>query len=76
MNDFPIENYKDLACAIVKQAVTDYKENRMSARRLYIFLTQTTWIKYLNIDVQWLFEKVVKEKTYGKKNKKSIGRMD
>jgi hypothetical protein len=66
----PIENYKTLGCAIIKAAVDDYIQGDLPEGYFKKFLYETLWIKCLNVDVDWIFEKA-KERHDEKEERKA-----
>ena len=70
-SDAYIERYKELGCAIIQQAVDDYYEDILSLSELYHFLYHTEWIQCLDIDVDFLFDKVRCYKDGKKKKQES-----
>lgn len=54
--------YKELACAIIEQAVEDYYYHNMPYYRLEKFLRNTEWVSCLNLDIDALLEVARKRK--------------
>ena len=54
--------YRELACAIIEQAVDDYYYHNMPYYRLEKFLRNTDWVSCMNLDIDALLEVARKRK--------------
>lgn len=54
--------YRELACAIIEQAVDDYYYHNMPYYRLEKFLRNTEWVSCLDLDIDALLEVARKRK--------------
>ena len=54
--------YRELACAIIEQAVDDYYYHNMSYGRLEHFLRRTSWVSCMDLDIDALLEVAKKRK--------------
>lgn len=54
------DNYKELACAIIEQAVTDWLGSKDSGEyAFYKWMKSCDLFDYLNLDREWFFKRVV-----------------
>ena len=78
-----INNYKQLGCAIIEQAIRDYWADLVSEEYLYNFLYGTLWVQCLDLDIDYLYnlaldrkEKMEDAKKERKAKRQSVKKLD
>lgn len=57
-----INNYKQLGCAIIEQAIRDYWADLVSEEYLQKFLYETLWVRCLDLDIDYLYNLALERK--------------
>lgn len=72
-----INNYKELACAIIERQALDFLENykKYDEYAFYNWCMNSVWFDYVNIDREYFYVKILKkkEKLNGKRKNKHKG---
>lgn len=65
--------YRELACAVIKQAVDDWLKHDQSDYALYLWIMNCEYFDHLNIDREYFYVKCLKLKESKKKTKRGRG---
>jgi len=61
-NTVSINNYKALCCAAIQAEVEDFCDGKISEQSLYNFIYGTLWVRCLNIDLDYLYQKSLEKR--------------